>query len=63
MYSQARMKMCNDRSLEGFSCQLETGHTGPCSRVLWRDNGAHKRVYWWTGQPASETLDFVRGPK
>jgi len=55
--------MCYGSSSEGYACTDLEGHTGPCSRVLWRSNRQHKRVFWWPGQSASETLDFLSWPK
>ena len=63
MDDNPRHRLCYRRSAEGYSCNNESGHTGPCSRVLWRDSGQHKRVYWWPGRDASETLDFVKQPR
>ena len=58
-----QIKLCPNSSQEGYCCTYDEGHGGPCSRVLWSRTGMHKRVFWWPGRPASETLDFVGGPR
>lgn len=57
-------RLCRKRSADGYCCTFEHDHTGPCSRVLWKLDGNHVRVYWWDGCSASENLGrFIRPDK
>lgn len=57
------MIQCRQKSAEGYECQLEVGHTGPCSRVMWRLEGKHRRVYWWPSHESSEHINQFTKPE
>ena len=54
---------CKGRSSEGYLCQLEPGHTGPCSRVRWMYGGQHRRIFWWPGATSGEYIGTTIKPE